>query len=407
MTAPRPTIHLTPETGWMNDPHGITFHEGRFHVFYQSVPEGVEWQPGIHWGHASTTNFLDWQHHPVALNPESDETGCWSGCLVNPSDGEPRILYTSVVEPDLDHGRIRLAHPRGRDWKSWEPGEIVVTSPADVSIFRDPFVLRDGDQWRMLVGAGRGNTPLVLSYVSDDLDTWCATGTLAAGDPATRWLGSGWECPQLAAIGDKHVLMVSIWEGDVTHHLAATTGRLKDGRLTETDWRDISVGSGYYAGSFFTDHDGRPCAIFWIRGTGGPGWAGAQSIPYLVSIHDDHPHFSPHPSIVNGRPAASPTVHGFTWQPADGATLHLTDASGADSLGLRRQGTEVQVTAGGRTERLPLADTGEVQVLVDQRIAEICTGPFLVAVDIEPLTAVPDDPAMLRWWQNPGVGLSA
>ena len=94
--AGRPSLHFTPTQGWINDPHGPTWHDGRYHLFFQHVPSAAEWSPAIHWGHAVSDDLVHWTERPVALSPDDEDDGVWSGCLVEPDDGPARLFYTSV-----------------------------------------------------------------------------------------------------------------------------------------------------------------------------------------------------------------------------------------------------------------------------------------------------------------------
>jgi sucrose-6-phosphate hydrolase SacC (GH32 family) len=75
----RPRLHFTPERGWLNDPHGIIWAGGEYHLFYQHVPTGTEWAAAVHWGHAVAPDLLRWRRLPIALSPGPDEEGCWTG----------------------------------------------------------------------------------------------------------------------------------------------------------------------------------------------------------------------------------------------------------------------------------------------------------------------------------------
>ena len=66
----RPQIHFSPPENWMNDPNGMVFHNGVYHLFYQYYPDSTVWGP-MHWGHATTTDLVHWENHPIALYPDS------------------------------------------------------------------------------------------------------------------------------------------------------------------------------------------------------------------------------------------------------------------------------------------------------------------------------------------------
>jgi sucrose-6-phosphate hydrolase SacC (GH32 family) len=66
----RPQIHFSPPANWMNDPNGMVYYEGEYHLFYQYYPDSTVWGP-MHWGHAISTDLVRWQHLPVALAPDS------------------------------------------------------------------------------------------------------------------------------------------------------------------------------------------------------------------------------------------------------------------------------------------------------------------------------------------------
>ena len=143
----RPLLHHTPETGWVNDPYALTWHDDRYHLFFQYVPGRVTWDLGCQWGHATSTDLLTWEQQPVALPLGDGDDGCWSGSLAGGV-----IFYTSVAEGDPDRGRVRRAVPDDDGWTTWTKQEVVVEAPPEATHFRDPFVLRDAEGWRMVVG---------------------------------------------------------------------------------------------------------------------------------------------------------------------------------------------------------------------------------------------------------------
>ncbi|CAN5469537.1 hypothetical protein BH10ACT10_BH10ACT10_15910 [soil metagenome] len=266
--------------GWLNDPHGVVHHDHRYHLFFQHVPGSLTWQPQVCWGHAVSDDLEHWSELSVALAPDADELGCWTGCVV---DG-PTILYTSVCDPDRDHGRIRTARPVDDDLVAWRRLDGVLEAPDGVDVFRDPFVLREGAAWRMVVGTGLpSGVGAVLTYVSEDLTTWTYDGVLAAGDGTT---GAIWECPQLVEVDGVTTLVVSVHDGRDTRNVMASCGELVDGRFEAGPWQVLADGPPY-APTTFRDVEGRLVVLFWLRGVTGDGWAGALSAPYLLGRDGD------------------------------------------------------------------------------------------------------------------------
>lgn len=99
----KPIFHIQPHRGWINDPNGPIFYGGKYHMFYQHYPKGSEWTWGLSWGHSISSDLVNWQHLPPALNPtpgSDDQCGVWSGCAAIDAHGLPFILNTSVRRRD-------------------------------------------------------------------------------------------------------------------------------------------------------------------------------------------------------------------------------------------------------------------------------------------------------------------
>lgn len=300
----RPDLHFTAARGWINDPYGVTWRDGCYHLFFQHVPGSTVWDVAQQWGHAVSDDLVSWTELPVALAPDADDGGIWSGSVVDADGG--RIYYTSVAADGPELGTVRLARPVDDAWTAWvkQPGAVVAVPPElDVVQVRDPFVLHDGSTWRMVVGAGlRDGTGAALTWTSDDLDTWTWGGVLASRhtsetDPV--WTGAVWECPQLLRVEDAWVLVVSVWADGETKYVAAAVGDLVDGRFEARSWRRLTWGA-HYAASAFRDADDRPCLIHWLRGVADleAGWAGAHSVPHVLRLDGDRVVLSPHPAVA-------------------------------------------------------------------------------------------------------------
>ena len=380
----RPATHFTPRSGWLNDPLAVTWRDGVYHLFFQHVPASTTWAPHCQWGHAVSRDLLQWEERPVALTPADDEAGCWSGCLVPAArtDGD-LLLYTSVVDEDLELGRVRLAHPRRTDpaadpWDAWVPGAVVVRAPEGAAAFRDPYVVRDGTGWRMLVGGGlvrtdprsgraeAAGTACVFGFASEDLATWTSTGLVASrasDDGEPPWTGTIWECPQLLRAGDTDVLVVSVCDARGGHHVAAAPGRLAGGRVTAAgSWQQLTHGVAY-APTGFTTADGRPALIAWLRDVADPaaGWAGALGSPLALAVEGDRVLLD---LLVD--PGGS-----STWHPGSPAVV-LQDRAGSPVAEVSAEGGAVVLTPfdGGPQLRLPRG-TGPVRAIVDGPVVEL------------------------------------
>jgi len=212
----RPRFHVMPVKGWLNDPNGPIYYQGRYHLFYQHVPDRVEWDWGLVWGHAVSEDLIFWEHLPVAIEPTPrgfDSDGCFSGCCALNEEGLPTLLYTGVKlrsnfdessplppkECDLQLPFIETQLAAVADpstlrnpilliltllfldddfLKSFKKCEkpIVSLPPPDSNLtgWRDPFMVkgRHKDGNLMLIGSGiKGQGGTILKYTSNDILT--------------------------------------------------------------------------------------------------------------------------------------------------------------------------------------------------------------------------------------------
>src|SRR5829696_8411544 len=311
---PRPRLHVTPPSGWLNDPVGGLVHGDRQHLFFQYVPASTVWQLNWHWGHLVGDDLVRWRHLPVALAPGDGDDGVWSGSAVVDSAG-PALLYTSVLDGRHDLGRIALARPLDDDLVAWRKhtGNPVLESPADLELvhFRDPFVWGRPGDWSMLVGAGlRGGRGAVLRYASPDLQAWRFRGVFAAGG-AGDGLGETWECPQYVDLGGCRALLVSVWDRGALTRVAAACGTERDGTFAPGEWETLGHGGAAYALTTYRDRSGRLAATAWLRHDDGDepraGWSGMLSLPVRLSARaGGGVHIAPHPDVdtLRGEPLA-------------------------------------------------------------------------------------------------------
>lgn len=382
----RPTFHFTATSGWINDPHGITYRDGGYDVFYQYVPHSTLWQPNCHWGHARGEDLFSLRELPVAIGPGEGDDGIWTGSLVLDDRGDARALYTSTSTPEFGIGRIRSAKPSDADWVHWRKGPIVAEAPdgLDLIAYRDPFVRREGDLWRMFVGAaGRDDTAMALTYISEDqLETWRYDGVALARsthetDPV--WTGALWECPQVFAIADRYAMVSSVWDADNLHYTAYALGTYSDGRFQADTWGRLTYGPSYYAPSLFPDSDQRPCLSFWMRGIADPdaGWAGAHSVPHLLRLEGDHLVADPHPDIERYHqpagtesPSAAAQAVDITWSPTPGDEIKISRGL-QPVASIRRTHTDFWIHVGDAVWMIPPSD--DLRIIIDGPVLELAT----------------------------------
>lgn len=359
-----PRFHLRPVSGWINDPNGPFQLNGRFHLFCQHNAAAAE-HSQIHWAHFSSADLAHWTSHPTALAPTPggpDSDGCWSGSAVL-LDGEPWLVYSGNLAA-TEHQTVCLAAPRpGLEIWSAERDPIMAAPPeaAELAAFRDPFVWREGDTFRMIVGAGyRNRTGAALLYRSDDLRSWTPMGPLCtAAHPAFDAYDTGdvWECPQLLRRGNRGVLVVSIWRSDTgTDHAAYISGRLDGEQLVPEVVGRLDHGPDLYAPALMMDDSGR-CLLWgwsWEARSGADaaadGWAGVLTVPRLVQLaRDGTPRMLPVPELAALRGAVGGSVD-LDLLPRSPQVL---DAAAGNALDL-----EVRLTpdTGGRAWVRVLAD---------------------------------------------------
>lgn len=418
----RPRCHLVPRSGWLNDPLGVVWHDQRYDLYVQSVPNSTAWASDCRWGRATSPDLVRWRPAGQALEPGPAETGCWTGSVVADADG-PVAIYTSVAEPDLGLGRIAVATGT---WERFGPGTVTLGAPPDATIFRDPFVWRDGDGWRMVVGAGlTDGTAALPGYSSPDLRTWEYDGIVAsrAGGP-----GSMWECPQLFPLDGAWVLLVSNWRDDRLLGVEYAVGTFDGARFQTGPWRPFGHGDALYATTTFDDADGCRGAISWLRELeplpSERTWAGALSLPWRLGRDGDRVVVQPHPDVmtlreaelVGGAQAPSPILIELATQLPPGGMVRCTlTSSVAVTLDATRD--VLVVTRPGRADVIaPLgARNGEttVQVVLDGSVLEAFPAsgePVAVrvvgAAVVEPdLTTSGGATVALRTWSlEPAIG---
>ena len=268
--------HYAPKKGWVNDPNGLVYFQGYYHVFYQHAPHfEAPWKEPICWGHARTKDFLNWEELPVALTPEFpyEKDGCWSGTAIV-KDDVLYLFYTSVIlregETHYDQNVSMAFSTDGVHFTKCESNPIISTYPADGSPdFRDPAVCEiDGHYYiAMASGNPEARAARVLLYQSEDLVHWDYKGILCEWENAQFT-----ECPSFMKAGDRALLTASV-DFFGPRHFSVMYGDFADGKFTVQCSAEVDKGPDQYAGQVFLDDKGRNLLITWI-----PGW---RYIDYL------------------------------------------------------------------------------------------------------------------------------
>ena len=280
----RPRYHLLPPAGWLNDPNGPLFWEGKYHLFYQFSPEVNPPGPKL-WAHAVSGDLVHWEHEPVALSPTAggpDAEGCWSGSAA--VDGDTPVLVYTGVFPEVQC--LATSEDGMRTWQKHPRNSVVAGPPEGLEVtgFRDPCVWREGGEWLMIVGSGlRGVGGTALLYRSADLVAWEYLHPLCVGVAAET--GEMWECPDFFPLGDRHVLAAAPY-GTPLYMI----GGYQDRRFQAHRRGELDASPLFYAPKTMRDGQGRRLMWGWImedrpgKEAAEAGWSGVMSLPRVLEL---------------------------------------------------------------------------------------------------------------------------
>ena len=297
--------HYRPNKGWINDPNGLVYFDGYYHLFYQHSPTyETPWKQPMHWGHARTKNFLNWEELPIALTPdkEYDEDGCWSG-TATVKDGVLYLIYASVKgynnqqklnsPPSNYEGEqiqsVSVAYSHdGIHFEKYEGNPVIPHFPPEGSLdFRDPAVCCVDETYYCVMASGnpKDRAAKLLIYKSQNLFDWEYLGVMS------EWAESRWaECPSFINNGKNFLLTVSVQPLGANHYFQVIYGDFKDGKFTPKISATPDKGPDQYAGQTFRDHLGRNLLIAWFPGWRYKGYAGKDighmSIPRELKLEN-------------------------------------------------------------------------------------------------------------------------
>ena len=277
----RPTYHFSPLYGWMNDPNGMVYKDGEYHLFYQHNPYGSKWG-NMHWGHAISKDLINWEHRPDAITPDALGT-IFSGSAVVDTDntagfGAGAIVAIYTQNSDRQVQSIAYSTDNGRSFTKYENNPVLTSDARD---FRDPKVFwhKETQRWIMLLAVGQE----MQIFSSSNLKDWAFESSFGEGQGAH---GGVWECPDLFELPvdgtneKKWVLLCNLnpggpFGGSATQYFVGTFNgkEFVNESPSQTKWMDW--GKDHYATVTWSDApDNRRIAIAWMS-----NWQYANDVP--------------------------------------------------------------------------------------------------------------------------------
>ncbi|MDD7028456.1 MAG: DUF4980 domain-containing protein [Prevotellaceae bacterium] len=278
----RPLYHHTPQYGWMNDPNGMFYKDGVWHLCYQFNPYGSQWE-NLSWGHSTSTDLINWKAEPTALEP--DALGMmFSGCCVVDKNntagfGKDAIVALYTTAGARQTQSLAYSTDGGKTFTKYADNPIITSNVPD---FRDPHVFWNAEAgfWNMILAAGQQ----MSIYSSKDLKEWKHESDFGAeyGNH-----GGVWECPDLMKMNvkgtnkDKWMLICNInpggpFGGSATQYFIGQFDGHKftcEDEPSETKWMDY--GKDHYATITFDNAPGgRHVGIAWMS-----NWQYANQVP--------------------------------------------------------------------------------------------------------------------------------
>lgn len=305
----RPVFHVTPPTGWMNDPNGFSIYQGNIHLFYQYHPYSDIWGP-MHWGHYISEDFVKWKELPVALAPDRDfdSGGCFSGSAIETKDGQA-VIYTGVMERIREDGTKEITQNQclaigdGVRYEKVENNPVIMSDmlPKGFSRedFRDPKIWEeDGTYYLVVASQNKDRNGQVLLFQSENLKHWEYISVLADN---REIYGKMWECPDFFALGTRHVLVVSPMDmqadGKEFHNGNQSMAMIgcydrQEHQLKEEQVVSLDYGIDFYAPQTLLTEDGRRIMIAWMQSWDmnikpvEQKWNGMMTIPRQLALKD-------------------------------------------------------------------------------------------------------------------------
>ena len=298
----RQKLHLEPFKGWLNDPNGLSFYNGMYHVYFQYCPDNAYGKGDKCWGHFQSPDLLYWEFTGTVLTPDidADRNGVYSGCGIV-KDGELYLFYTGNVKHPGDYDYISDGREANQIYVSTKDGhnmskKTVILGNYDYPKYcschvRDPKVWEENGKYKMVLGARKhDDTGCALVYTT--------TGTDFSGEwffekeIYTPNFGYMWECPDIFSLGGKKYLSISpqgLEHTEFEHQNVYSSGYFDESMTEFIEW---DYGFDFYAPQTFETPDGRRLLIGWMgigdipytNPTAEKGWQHCLTMPREISV---------------------------------------------------------------------------------------------------------------------------
>jgi fructan beta-fructosidase len=297
MNMKRPQYHFTPPRNWMNDPNGLIYLDGKYHLYYQHNPHSVKWEH-LHWGHAVSDDLLTWRHLPIALRETEDGVMAYSGCTVfdgnntsgfGTNDNPPLVAIYTEADGKVQAQSLAYSLDRGVTFTPYDDNPVLdLFAPH----FRDPRVFWYNDHWVMAVALAAEDK--IRFYGSPDLKTW----QLLSDFGPQGAIADYWECPDIYPVTTstgqtRWILQVSVGDhtpmggSGIQYFVGHFDGEKFTTQQENVKWMDY--GQDFYAAQAWLNAP-QLTTIGWMNNlayaNASPAaeWRGQQSLPRQLSL---------------------------------------------------------------------------------------------------------------------------
>lgn len=286
----RPKIHYTPETGWMNDPNGLMYDKTDevWHMYFQYNPNDTIWGQPLYWGHATSKDLIHWDHHKVAISPDHDDEGIFSGSIVIDKNNTSGFFNDSIDKnqrivaiysnnaPDSQTQDVAYSLDKGETFIKYKQNPVI---DANSTQFRDPKVFWHDETSQWIMAVLKSQEFKIQIFGSKNLKEWNLHSNFSSG-----FFGNQYECPGLIQVPiensnkSKWVMFLAINPGSPIGGSSNQyfIGDFDGFTFTQDDsfTRLMDSGKDFYAFQTFSDNDNGVIGLAWAS-----NWQYANVVP--------------------------------------------------------------------------------------------------------------------------------